>query len=437
MAKDLQGFGLALLNRFAGNRTVQKIKLDKAAEGVIFQASKTGFRTAGAANRGFKAVRDKLKPNRLEKPTGNAGLFDLNPTDEQSMMRDSVQRYAEERLRPAAYEADNACCAPAELLEEANDLGLSLMAIPEGAGGAGAEQSPVTNVLVTEALAHGDMGLAIAVLSPVAVANALARWGSGDQQATYLPAFVEDKQPQAAMAVMEPRPLFDPFLLQTTASKTADGYVLNGVKSMVPLAGQAELFLVAAEVESAGPALFIIPSDTQGLTIEADPGMGVRAASMGRLLLKNVTLPASALLGEEAGSSYAEFIQLSRIGSCALAVGACQAVQDYVIPYVNERKAFGEPISHRQAVAFMVSNIGIETEAMRLLTWRAASRAEQGLELGRDAALALTLCAEKGMNIGNDGVQLLGGHGFVKEHPVERWYRDLRAIGLMEGVVLV
>jgi len=112
-------------------------------------------------------------------------------------------------------------------------------------------------------------------------------------------------------------------------------------------------------------------------------------------------------------------------------------VLDYVIPYCNDRKAFGEPISNRQAVAFMVADIAVELDGMRLLTWRAASRAEQGLPFAREAFLARVLCAEKGMQIGTNGVQLLGGHGFTKEHPVERWYRDLRAISLMEGGVMV
>ena len=106
-------------------------------------------------------------------------------------------------------------------------------------------------------------------------------------------------------------------------------------------------------------------------------------------------------------------------------------------PYVNERKAFGEPISNRQSVAFMVANIAIELQGMRLVTYRAASRAAQGKSFDREVALARRLCSEHGMRIGLDGVQLLGGHGFVKEHPVERWYRDLRAVGLMEGGVLV
>jgi alkylation response protein AidB-like acyl-CoA dehydrogenase len=165
--------------------------------------------------------------------------------------------------------------------------------------------------------------------------------------------------------------------------------------------------------------------------------MGLRAAAMGRLALANVQVPESALLGDTDGSDYRECVRLARLGWSALALGTGKAVLDYVIPYVNERQAFGEPISHRQAVAFMVANIGIELEGARVVTLRAASRAEQGLSYAREVALARRLTSEYGMRIGNDGVQLLGGHGYVKEHPVERWYRDLRAIGVMEGVVLV
>ena len=110
---------------------------------------------------------------------------------------------------------------------------------------------------------------------------------------------------------------------------------------------------------------------------------------------------------------------------------------DYVTPYVKEREAFGEPVAHRQSVAFMVANIAIELQAMRLLTYKAAARAAAGKDFAKEVALARKACSDHGMRIGLDGVQLLGGHGFVKEHPVERWYRDLRAIGLMEGAVLV
>lgn len=165
--------------------------------------------------------------------------------------------------------------------------------------------------------------------------------------------------------------------------------------------------------------------------------MGLRPAATGRLLLEGVHLPSSAILAEGDSAAYDKCVHRARIAWCALAVGTSQAVLDYVIPYVNGRIAFGEPVSNRQAVAFAVADIGIETEGMRLATYRAASRAEQGKDFAREAALARRLCAAKAMRIGSDGVQLLGGHGYVKEHPVERWYRDLRAAGVMEGALLV
>jgi alkylation response protein AidB-like acyl-CoA dehydrogenase len=309
-----------------------------------------------------------------------------------------------------------------------------MIGVPEELGGAGSERSTVSGVLIAEALAHGDMGLAVACLAPSAVSNALVLWGDAEQQSTYLPAFVGENVPAAALAVLEPRPLFDPFDLRTTARRTPGGYRLDGVKSLVPRAAEAELFVVAAMLDGS-PALFLLESTN--VLIEAEPAMGLRAASMGRLVLDNVSVPRSALLGEGSRDVYADCIRLSRLGWCALAVGTAQAVLDYVIPYVNERLAFGEPVSHRQGVAFKVADMDIELSGMRLVTYRAASRAEQGKSFAREVALARKLCADKGMAIGSDGVQLLGGHGFVKEHPVERWYRDLRAVGLIEGAVLL
>src|SRR5262249_55462844 len=132
----------------------------------------------------------------------------------------------------------------------------------------------------------------------------------------------------------------------------------------------------------------------------------------------------------------ARVIDRARVAWGAMAVGGARAVLDYVIPYCNERKAFGEPITNRQSVAFMIADLAIELEGMRLLVHRAASLADRGRSITREAALVRAQCSAKGMKAGTDGVQLLGGHGFVKEHPVERWYRDLRAIGVMEGAVL-
>jgi len=230
--------------------------------------------------------------------------------------------------------------------------------------------------------------------------------------------------------------LFDVLRPTTTATRTADGFLLNGVKSAVPRGADAELFVVGAALDGK-PVLFLVESSTAGIEVEADPAMGVRAAGLTRLNLTDVRLPADAVLGDTDGTAYAECVRLARLAWCALAVGTGQAVLDHVTPYVKEREAFGEPIAHRQSVAFMVADIAIELQAMRLLTYKAAGRAASGQDVSRSVALARKACTDKGMQIGLDGVQLLGGHGFVKEHPVERWYRDLRAIGLMEGAVLV
>ncbi len=432
-ARDAMGFGLAILNRLARLKAIDALGLRKPTERVVFEATKTGFKTIGAASRTFTSVQRLGKPARLPHAE-SGGMFDLTPTEDQQMVVEVVREFAAEQLRPAAADANEAAKAPLDLLEKSSELGLGLIGVPEELGGAGDERSEITNVLVAEEMAKGDMGLAVACLAPTAVSTALTLWGDEQQQATYLPAFVGDEVPGAALAILEPRPLFDPFTLKTTARRTAGGFVLEGVKSLVPRAAEAELFVIAASLDGA-PALFLVESATDGLTVEAEPAMGLRAASMGRIVLDKATLPDTALLAT--GDQYAECVDLARLGWCALAVGTGQAVLDYVIPYVNEREAFGEPVSHRQSVAFMVANIGIELDGMRLVTYRAASRAAQGKSFARETALARRLCAERGMAIGSDGVQLLGGHGFVKEHPVERWYRDLRAIGVMEGGVLV
>ncbi|HTT27470.1 MAG TPA: acyl-CoA dehydrogenase family protein [Solirubrobacteraceae bacterium] len=428
--------GLRALNRLASNGLIDRFGLRDPAQRVLHTASKATVRTATRAGRTFAATQKLSKPARQPR-TGRSDLFDLTPDDEQQMLRESVRAFALAKLRPAAQQADEACSTPDELLEQANELGLTMVGVPEELGGAVAERSAVTTVLMAEALAQGDMGIAVACLAPAGVSTALSLWGDADQQATYLPEFVGENVPAAALALLEPRPLFNPFELQTRARRAGNGFVLDGVKSLVPRAGDAELFIVAAELEGEGPALFIVESGGSGLAVEPDPGMGIRAAATGRLVLEGAKLPTGALLGAGSPEVMTECIHLARLGWCALVVGTGQSVLDYVIPYVNERKAFGEPISSRQSVAFTVANIAIELDGMRLATYRAASRVDQGLPFGREVALARRLCAERGMAIGSDGVQMLGGHGYVKEHPVERWYRDMRAGGVMEGALVV
>jgi hypothetical protein len=431
-----QGAVLRSLNWLAGTELLDKVGLRKVVERMVFQGTKGGFRTATVAGRAFKATQKLGKPARQSagKPRS---LFDITPDEEQQMFQEAVRDFAAAKVRPAAQDADAKRETPAELLAQTSELGVNMLGIPEELGGVMQEQAATTSALVGEALGHGDMGIAYAALAPGAVATAIGHWGSAEQQATYLPAFAGEDAPAAALALLEPRPLFDPLSLETTARRDGEDWVLDGAKSLVARATDCELFLVAAAAEGIGPALFVVESGGEGLSVRDEPAMGLRPAATGRLLLEGVRLPAAALLGEGRREDYVECVQRARIAWSALAVGAAQAVLDYTIPYVNERTAFGEPISNRQAVAFGVSDIGIESAGMRLAVYRAASRADQGKDFAREAALARKLCAAKGMEIGSEGVQLLGGHGFVKEHPVERWYRDLRAAGVMEGALLV
>jgi alkylation response protein AidB-like acyl-CoA dehydrogenase len=438
--RDPIGYLVAGLSRLAQADLLDRLGIRKQAEQTVFTVTSGGFKAVTVASRQFSRKGSSKKQGVRPPGVSAPGTFDLTPTEDEQMLVDVVTEFAEEVVRPAAADANEACAAPAELLEASLEIGLPILGVPEALGGISEERSAMAGTLVAEALGKGDMGLAVATLAPGSVATAIGLWGTDQQQQTYLPAFTGDRKgemvPAAALALAEPAVLFDALTPSTTATRTDDGFVLDGLKSLVPRGAEAELFVVGAMLDDM-PALFLIESSTPGLTIEADPSMGVRAASLTTLHLDGVRVAANAVLGETDGTTYAECVRLSRLAWCALAVGTGQAVLDYVTPYVKEREAFGEPIAHRQSVAFMVADMATELQAMRLLTYKAAARAAAGKDFAKQVALARNLCADKGMRIGLDGVQLLGGHGFVKEHPVERWYRDLRAVGIAEGAILV
>ena len=214
--------------------------------------------------------------------------------------------------------------------------------------------------------------------------------------------------------------------------------MLDGAKALVARAGECELFVIGADAAGVGPALFVVERAHErtvgagrtgdGSARGEDEPAAARRRSRQRERTPRRRRPVAGVCRVRAAGANRW---------CALAVGTAQAVLDYVIPYVKDRKAFGESIANRQAVAFAVSDIAIESSGMRLATYRAASLADRGKDFARAAAIARTPVRRHGMQIGSHGVQLLGGHGFTKEHPVERWYRDLRAAGVMEGALLV
>lgn len=366
-------------------------------------------------------------------------MISFGPTEEQEVARDAMREFAASAIRPIARRCDEDSKTPDEFLEQTWQLGLVSTQIPEAYGGGGEARSPITNVLVLEELAHGDAGLALAALAPALFAMPVVEFGTEAQQRELLPLFCGERFHAASLALVEPGPCFDPTALRTRAERKGDGFVLSGVKCFVPLADRASHFLVLAR-ENGGDSVqaYIVPRDAAGLTIAApEKNLGVRALTTGTLTFERVELPATARLGGDAGCDARRIVNLARTAHSAVLVGVSRAVMEYAIPYAKDREAFDEAIAKKQAIAFTLADMCIEVDAMRWMVWQAASRLENGFDATREAQLARTYCAKQAMKIADDGVQVLGGHGFIREHPVELWYRNARTLGVLDGAGLV
>lgn len=429
MINKAQGFGLALLTKMASSDLLDQFKLRKWVEQSLYHSAKAGFKTLETTQKNFKSTQ-KLPQQRLTHQSKD--LFDLSLNEEQQMLVDAMQQFATEVIYPLAHQADHEAKFPQVLWQYSTDLGLNTYALPEALGGVATEQNIVSHILIAEQLARGDFGLTAGLLSTFGVMNAMTRWGSEQVQNQYLSAFAETdtNHPtplQATFAVQENTAAFNPYQLKTKATLQNGQYLITGEKTLVILAETADLFLVSAELNDQAD-VFIVQRDVS-IQFKAAPAMGLKACETATLKFNQT--PAERLGTDD--FDYSAFLDLGNLMWCAMAVGCCEAVKSYCIRYANERTAFGEPISHRQSVAFMIADMAIEIEAMRMLLLNAASLAESGKNFHREAYLARLLCAEKSMQIATNGVQILGGHGFTKEHPVERWYRDLRATAIMHS----
>ena len=429
MINKAQGFGLALLTKMASSDLLDQFKLRKWVEQSLYHSAKAGFKTLETTQKSFKSTQ-KLPQQRLTHQSKD--LFDLSLNEEQQMLVDAMQQFATEVIYPLAHQADHEAKFPHVLWQYSTDLGLNTYALPEALGGVATEQNIVSHILIAEQLARGDFGLTAGLLSTFGVMNAMTRWGSEQVQNQYLSAFAETDTNhstpiQATFAVQENTAAFNPYQLKTKATLQNGQYLITGEKTLVILAKTADLFLVSAELNGQTD-VFIVQRDVS-IQFKAAPAMGLKACETATLKFNQT--PAARLGADD--FDYTAFLDLGNLMWCAMAVGCCEAVKSYCIRYANERTAFGEPISHRQSVAFMIADMAIEIEAMRMLLLNAASLAESGKNFHREAYLARLLCAEKSMQIATNGVQILGGHGFTKEHPVERWYRDLRATAIMHS----
>lgn len=432
-----QRIGLRLITKVGSLPVLGNPDVRRTVESLLYRGSKGAFGAIevieAASRRPFPSRTGRGDPTRSA-PARPRREFDLTPSEDQELIRSAAARLADDVIRPAGARADAERSVPEAVRHAAADLGLSLIGVPSELGGIAEERSAVTAALVLEELARGDLGIATALLAPAAVATALASYGSSAQQATYLPAFTSESAPaRASLALMEQGPLFDPLSPTTTATTRGSDLVINGAKSLVVGAAEADLLVISVLVDGA-PHLVLVEAGTRGVTVADDPAMGIRAACTGRIALDDVVVPATNLLGTS--EDHLDAVRRARLAWSAAACGTAQAALDQLIPYVLTREAFGEPIAHRQAVAFTVADIAIELAGLRLVVWRAASRLDQGRDAARLIAHARQLTATHAAQIGSHAVQLLGGHGFVKEFDNERWYRDLRGAGVLEGVLL-
>ena len=364
-------------------------------------------------------------------------MYSFGMSEEQEMIRDAMREFAADALRPAGRECDEESAIPDALLQSAWELGLTNTQIPAEYGGGGEPRAAVTNAILLEELAHGDAALALAVLSPSQFANAILDHGSEEQKKKYLPLFCGDTFHAASLAILEPRPLMEPLNPRTEVEPKGDGWVISGSKSFVVMGDRASHFLVFARNEDRTEA-FIVARDAEGLSIsEPEKNMGLKGLSSVRLDLKRVAVASEDRLGGDTGCDVTPILNNSRVALAAVLLGLSRAVLEYCVPYSKDRVAFDEPIAKKQSIAFRLAEMHIECEAMRNLVWQAASFLEKGVDATRVTRFARTYVNEKATWIADNGIQVLGGHGFIREHPVEMWFRHAKTLSVLEGAAAV
>jgi alkylation response protein AidB-like acyl-CoA dehydrogenase len=354
-------------------------------------------------------------------------------TEEQRALQALAHEFAEGELRPVAADADRTGVFPDELLARAARLGLTSHTIPTEYGGGG--QSAVTSALIAEELSWGDASLAATIGATMFPVRPLLAYGTEEQRRRWLPRLASEDGCLAAIAFTEPGAGSDVASIQTTARRDGDAYVLDGEKVYITNGGVAEITIVFAKLDDAISAL-VIERDDEGVRAgRVEDKLGLRASHTGSLLLEGARVPADRLLGDE-GQGFLvamDFFERSRPQVAAGAVGLARAALEYATSYARERVAFGRPIMRRQGVSFKLADAAIAVEAARLLTWRAAAAIDEGHDAGLLGSYAKAFAADAAMQVTTDAVQVLGGAGVMRDHPVERWLRDAKVFQIVEG----
>jgi alkylation response protein AidB-like acyl-CoA dehydrogenase len=365
-------------------------------------------------------------------------VFDF--TNEQREIREVCRDFAAREIRPIALEVDEADTEmPWEVWYKAAGLGLTSFMLPSEYGGAGLTDC-LTGCIVQEELCYGCSGIGNLITSGGFFAEPILVLGSEEQKRRWIEPLAGDRPPLGALATTEPASGSDAASIQTMAERRGEGYVLRGQKTWISNGGLAEYYVVFATIApgtgARGVTAFVIERGDEGVTFGPPmKKMGQRAIVNAEMFLQDVELPEDRRLGEE-GEGFSGLMQTfdrSRITLGAAATGLARAALEYAVEYAKTREQFGKPIGEHQAVAFRLADMATRVDAARLLVWRAARALDAGQEVAKEAAMAKLFASETAMWCTWAAVQTLGGWGYSREYPVEKWMRDAKLEEIEEG----
>lgn len=358
-------------------------------------------------------------------------------TDDESLFRETVRRFARERIRPHVREMDERSEMRSDLLNEMFALGLFAIDIPEEHGGQGG--TFFQSVLAVEELARIDPAVSVIVdVQNTLVNNAILRWGSEEQKRRYLPRLASNTL--ASYALSEAGAGSDAFALTTRATDRGDHWSITGRKLWITNAQEAGLYLVFATVDPAlgyrGITCFLVERDSPGFAVgKKEDKLGIRASSTCELILDDCRVPKANVMGE-IGKGYKIAIETLNEGRIAIGgqmTGLAQGALDHAVAYAKERKAFGQTIAAFQGVQFELAEMAVEVEAARLLVYNAARLRDAGMPFVHEAAMAKYFASDIAERCASRAVEIFGGVGFTKDYPVEKLYRDAKIGRIYEG----
>jgi len=363
--------------------------------------------------------------------------FELN--EEQKLIRKTAREFAEEVLRPAAQEHDEKAQYPYEIVEKAKELNFISPYIPEKYGGAGLDF--LSAAIVIEELFRGDPGIALAITARTFGSDMILEFGTEEQKQKYLVPVAKGDWVCSA-AITEPEAGSDVASIKTKAERDGKDYVLNGSKMFITNGSIANFSIVFARTDMNPPerhggiTAFIVEKEREGFkAIPIHNKLGIRAADLAEITLDNVRVPEENIVGQKDMAFYhlMTFFSRGRTAVAAQAVGIAQGAFDEALKYSQERVQFGRPICDFQAIQFKLADMATEIEAARLLTYKAASLIAEGQNPAREASMAKLFASQVAMRTVSEALQIHGGYGFIKDYPVERFYRDAKITELYEG----